>query len=104
MNWEVDRSDHDDAATNCCNATRRPAQIGNGLAQETCTERIRTSSSSVSIAAGHEVAVKVFKGEASPDGRAADEIDVTCAVAHPNLIRVIGLVQQPHALVVHKAR
>ena len=52
--------------------------------------------------AGHEVAVKVFKGEASPDGRAADEIDVTCAVAHPNLIRVIGLVQQPHALVVHK--
>jgi hypothetical protein len=56
----------------------------------------------VSIAAGHEVAVKVFKGEASPDGRAADEIDVTCAVAHPNLIRVIGLVQQPHALVVHK--
>jgi hypothetical protein len=54
------------------------------------------------VAAGHEVAVKVFKGEASPDGRAADEIDVTCAVAHPNLIRVIGLVQQPHALVVHK--
>jgi hypothetical protein len=46
--------------------------------------------------------VKVFKGEASPDGRAADEVDVTCAVAHPNLIRVIGLVQQPHALVVHK--
>ena len=57
---------------------------------------------SVIIAAGHEVAVKVFKGEASPDGRAADEIDVTCAVAHANLIRVIGLVQQPHALVVHK--
>lgn len=53
-------------------------------------------------AAGREVAVKVFKGEASPDGRAADEIEVTCAVSHPNLIQVTGLVQQPHALVVLK--
>lgn len=46
--------------------------------------------------------MKIFKGEASPDGRAADEIEVTCAVNHPNLIKVIGLLQQPHALVVLK--
>ena len=33
------------------------------------------------------MAVKVFKGEASPDGRAADEVAVTCHVDHPNLTR-----------------
>ena len=36
---------------------------------------------------GQDVAVKVFKGEASPDGRAADEVAVTCHVDHPNLTR-----------------
>ena len=36
---------------------------------------------------GKAVAVKLFKGEVSPDGRAADEIDVTCAVDHPNLTK-----------------
>ena len=36
---------------------------------------------------GKAVAVKLFKGEVSPDGRAVDEIDVTCAVDHANLTR-----------------
>ena len=36
---------------------------------------------------GKEVAVKLFKGEVSPDGRAADEVDVTCSVNHPNLTK-----------------
>ena len=36
---------------------------------------------------GKAVAVKLFKGEVSPDGRAADEIDVTCAVDHANLTK-----------------
>lgn len=31
--------------------------------------------------------MKVFKGDISPDGRAADEIAVTCYVYHPNLTR-----------------
>ena len=30
---------------------------------------------------------QVFKGEVSPDGRAEDEINITCFVRHPNLIR-----------------
>lgn len=34
---------------------------------------------------GRDVAVKVFKGETSPDGQASDEIAVTCHVDHPNL-------------------
>jgi len=46
--------------------------------------------------------VKVFKGEASPDGHACDEIAVTCAVDHPCLIQVVGLVETPHAMVVLK--
>ena len=52
--------------------------------------------------AGRAVAVKVFKAEASPDGRAEDEIAVTCAVDHPHLIRVLGLVAQPHAMIVDR--
>jgi len=36
----------------------------------------------------------------SPDGRAADEIAVTCAVDHPALIKVVGSIAEPHALVV----
>ena len=36
---------------------------------------------------GKKVAVKLFKGEVSPDGRAADEVDVTCSVDHPNLTK-----------------
>ncbi len=38
---------------------------------------------------GKAVAVKLFKGEVSPDGRAVDEIDVTCAVEHPNLTKYV---------------
>ncbi len=46
--------------------------------------------------------MKVFKAEASPDGRAEDEIAVTCAVDHPHLIRVLALVAQPHAMIVDR--
>lgn len=45
------------------------------------------------------VAVKLFKGDISPDGRAADEESVACALADPCLTRVLGRVEQPHALV-----
>ncbi|KAK9811574.1 hypothetical protein WJX72_006238 [[Myrmecia] bisecta] len=48
---------------------------------------------------GRDVAVKVFKAETSPDGRAVDEIAVTCCIDHPNLIRVLGHMAKPHALV-----
>ncbi|BDA41958.1 probable leucine-rich repeat-containing protein 7 at N-terminal half [Coccomyxa sp. Obi] len=51
---------------------------------------------------GEEVAVKVFKGEVSPDGKAADEIAVTCYVNHPHLTRVLATLQQPHALVLKR--
>jgi len=40
----------------------------------------------------------------SPDGRAADEIAVTCAVDHPALIKVVGSMAEPHALVVVRVR
>lgn len=46
--------------------------------------------------------MKVFKAETSPDGRAEDEIAVTCAVDHPHLIRVLALVAQPHAMIVDR--
>lgn len=48
--------------------------------------------------------MQVFKSDASPDGRAVDEIAVTCAVEHPALIKVVGTVQEPHALVVARVR
>ena len=44
----------------------------------------------MAIQDGQDVAVKVFKGEVSPDGRAADEIAVTCHVDHPNLTRSLS--------------
>ena len=31
------------------------------------------------------MAVKVFRGEVSPDGQMADEVDIACALDHPNL-------------------
>jgi len=31
--------------------------------------------------------VKVFKGEVSPDGHMRDEVDIACALDHPNLTR-----------------
>ena len=36
---------------------------------------------------------KVFKAEVSPDGHARDELDVACAVNHPNLTKAIGIVR-----------
>jgi hypothetical protein len=33
------------------------------------------------------VAVKVFKGGVSPDGHMRDEVDIACALDHPNLTR-----------------
>ncbi|KAL3158636.1 hypothetical protein ABBQ32_011386 [Trebouxia sp. C0010 RCD-2024] len=51
---------------------------------------------------GRDVAVKIFKAEASPDGHAQDEIAVTCFVNHPNLIKVIGIIEHPHALVLER--
>lgn len=51
---------------------------------------------------GRNVAIKIFKAEASPDGHARDEIAVTCFVNHPNLIKVIGIIDHPHALVLER--
>lgn len=51
---------------------------------------------------GRDVAIKIFKAEASPDGHARDEIAVTCFVNHPNLIKVIGIIDHPHALVLER--
>ena len=51
---------------------------------------------------GRDVAIKIFKAEASPDGHARDEIVVTCFVNHPNLIKVIGIIDHPHALVLER--
>eukprot|EP00953_Heterococcus_sp_UTEX-ZZ885_P032676 17040-Heterococcus_DN1.PRE.1 len=31
--------------------------------------------------------IKVFKGDVSPDGRAVDELEISCAVDHPNIIK-----------------
>ena len=47
---------------------------------------------------------QIFKSDVSPDGRAADEIAVTCAVDHPALIKVVGAMAEPHALVVGRVR
>ena len=49
-----------------------------------------------------DVAIKIFKSESSPDGHARDEIAVTCFVDHPNLIKVIGVIDHPHALVLER--
>lgn len=42
---------------------------------------------------GKEAAVKIFKSETSPDGHAHDEIGLTRAVDHPNLIKVLGTIR-----------
>lgn len=44
---------------------------------------------------GQPVAIKMFKADVSPDGRARDEIDVACFVDHPNLTKVIASVETP---------
>jgi hypothetical protein len=41
-----------------------------------------------SVYDGDDVAIKVFKGDVSPDGRAVDELEISCAVDHPNIIKV----------------
>lgn len=33
------------------------------------------------------MAVKVFRGDVSPDGQMVDEVDIACALDHPNLTR-----------------
>lgn len=37
---------------------------------------------------GQRVAVKLFRGDVSPDGRTAEEVGMACAVSHPHLPRV----------------
>lgn len=44
---------------------------------------------------GREVALKLFRGDTSPDGRAVDELEVLCLADHPALTkgaRVCGFV------------
>ncbi len=41
-------------------------------------------------AEGREVAVKLFRGDTSPDGRAVDELEVLCLVDHPALTKGAG--------------
>lgn len=36
---------------------------------------------------GKEVALKLFRGDTSPDGRAVDELEVLCLVDHPALTK-----------------
>ena len=48
---------------------------------------------------GRDVAVKIFEGEVSPDGRAADEEAVALALADPGLVRVLARLEAPRGLV-----
>ncbi|KAF5829159.1 hypothetical protein DUNSADRAFT_16484 [Dunaliella salina] len=41
------------------------------------------------------VAVKTFRSDISPDGRTQEEVAIACALDHPNLTRVIGIVPGP---------
>lgn len=36
---------------------------------------------------------QVFKSDVGPDGKARDELDVACAVDHPNLTKALGIVR-----------
>jgi serine/threonine protein kinase len=45
---------------------------------------------------GGGVAVKVFRDDTSPDGRAIDELEVLCLVDHPNLTKVRALLIDTH--------
>lgn len=60
-------------------------------AQLSCMIERRLCTPAAGLQDGQDVAVKVFKGETSPDGQAADEIAVTCHVDHPNLTRSLFL-------------
>lgn len=48
---------------------------------------------------GQQVAVKFFRADVSPDGRTHEELGVSCAVDHPHVTRVRGIVHEPRALV-----
>ncbi|GBF96205.1 hypothetical protein Rsub_08750 [Raphidocelis subcapitata] len=41
---------------------------------------------------GERVALKLFLAEVSPDGKAQDEVAITCALQHPNVTRVKAVV------------
>ncbi len=41
---------------------------------------------------GEPVALKIFLSEVSPDGKAQDEVSISCRLDHPNLTRVKALV------------
>lgn len=40
---------------------------------------------------------QVFKSDVGPDGNARDELDVACAVDHPNLTKSLGVVRASNA-------
>lgn len=46
-----------------------------------------------------KVAFKQFKAETSPDGHSQDEMDISCAVNHSGLIKVLAVVEEPKGLV-----
>lgn len=41
---------------------------------------------------------QVFKSDVGPDGKARDELDVACAVDHPNLTKALGIVRTKNGL------
>ncbi|KAI8475016.1 MAG: hypothetical protein J3K34DRAFT_517665 [Monoraphidium minutum] len=41
---------------------------------------------------GQDVALKLFLAEVSPDGKAQDEVAISCCLDHPNLTKVLALV------------
>eukprot|EP01025_Chloroclados_australasicus_P032060 TRINITY_DN3244_c0_g2_i9.p1 TRINITY_DN3244_c0_g2~~TRINITY_DN3244_c0_g2_i9.p1 ORF type:complete len:476 (-),score=36.04 TRINITY_DN3244_c0_g2_i9:54-1415(-) len=41
---------------------------------------------------GKQVAVKLFKSDTSPDGQSLDEIELSCALDHPSLVKVLAQV------------
>ena len=90
----------------CCSAPPiRPDILPLNLSQLELATALGDGASGDVFAAkfqGRDVAIKIFKAEASPDGHARDEIAVTCHVNHKNLIKVIGIIDQPHALVLER--
>ncbi|EFJ52843.1 hypothetical protein VOLCADRAFT_86211 [Volvox carteri f. nagariensis] len=52
---------------------------------------------------GDLVAVKFFRGDVSPDGRAEDEVALAIALQHPHLTQVLAKVKYPPGLVLRLA-
>ncbi|GIL63161.1 hypothetical protein Vafri_17275 [Volvox africanus] len=52
---------------------------------------------------GDLVAVKFFRGDVSPDGRAEDEVALAIALQHPHLTQVLAKVKHPPGLVLRLA-